>query len=198
MRKVLARILRIGRLPYLASNVMDNELTRVALDRVRQFFWASICLAMCIYPTVPDIFASAVSYEQQSSDRGGVRFTGRVIDASTAAAIPGARLTVSSIEGINYQIVADGSGRFSSTPVPAGPYQVAVFANDYLPAAFGQIWPKGPSRSLHLSRKTPQGLVLQMWKPASLSGTVTNSSGKPLESAAVELLRVGNGTADSR
>jgi len=117
--------------------------------------------------------------------------SGRVLDASTAAPIRGARVNISSSIGISHTSLTDGSGSFSYGELVAGTYQIAVHANDYLPSIYGQMWPGGPGRSLYLRAETRDDVTVRLWKPASVAGTVTTTRGEPIPSVTVELLSVG-------
>lgn len=126
---------------------------------------------------------------------------GQVVDAQDKRGIAGALVglvgevpvpqAAASSTDAPRQILTDGSGRFMFRNVSAGRYQVRATAPSYIAAGLGQNRPTGSSQSVELTTDDEKrdGLLVRMWKSASISGIVTDESGEPVIGYSVRLLR---------
>lgn len=107
-----------------------------------------------------------------------------------AGEFPGPQAATSSTDSPR-QILTDGSGRFMFRGVAAGRYQIRATAASYIAAGLGQNRPSGAPQSIELTTDDEKrdGLLVRMWKNASISGTVTDETGDPVIGYSVRLLR---------
>jgi hypothetical protein len=125
-----------------------------------------------------------------AGNRGGVgaqamtAFAGAegIAIGSTAVGIPGAPGGT--------RLLTDDQGRFVFHDLPAGSYSLAVGAPGYVPGAFGQARPNGPSHTLDLTDgERTSDAKIRVWKYAVLSGTVVDEVGEPAVGITVRALR---------
>lgn len=126
---------------------------------------------------------------------------GQVVDAQDKRAISGALVSLAgevpvpqaaaSATDAPRQILTDGSGRFMFRSVAAGRYQVRATAGSYIAAGLNQNRPTGTSQFVELTTDDEKrdGLLVKMWKSASISGIVTDEAGEPVIGYSVRLLR---------
>jgi hypothetical protein len=126
---------------------------------------------------------------------------GQVVDAQDKRPIAGALVTLAGempvpqsaapISEAPRQILTDGSGRFMFRSVAAGRYMVRATAGSYIGAGLGQNRPSGAPQSVELTTDDEKrdGLVVRMWKNASISGTVMDEAGEPVIGYSLRILR---------
>jgi protocatechuate 3,4-dioxygenase beta subunit len=137
----------------------------------------------------------------QTPPKGTGILLGQVIDAQDKRPIAGALVTLGGevpvpqstapITDAPRQILTDGSGRFMFRSLAAGRYQVRATAGSYISAGLGQNRPSGAPQSVELTTDDEKrdGLLVRMWKNASISGTVTDEAGEAVIGYSVRLLR---------
>jgi hypothetical protein len=93
-----------------------------------------------------------------------------------------------STPGAPRQVATGSSGRFVFHSLPAGRYNLRATAPGYLTGAFGSSRPgaaSGATVELERGDEKKDGLVLALWKAASISGTVLDDLGEPVIGAPV-------------
>ena len=124
---------------------------------------------------------------------------GRVIDATTERAIPGARVEILGDPGIPSAVVlTDPDGRFAATELPAGRVRVFVTKDGYADGGPGQRWlgvaaiPYGFPNSVFVQYLTLRDgdrrgdLVIRLWKYGVITGHVTDDTGDPAVGVTVQ------------
>jgi hypothetical protein len=94
--------------------------------------------------------------------------------------------------------MTNSEGAFEFAQVPAGAFTVSVEKSTYMPTSYpeGSRMVRGaPSRlpSVLTPGKVVEGLVIRMYRGASISGRVFDVHGDPIESAVISVLRVVGG-----
>jgi hypothetical protein len=117
---------------------------------------------------------------------------GQVIDATTRRPLGGAVVTLAAAteaqpasEGTTVRqratVVANGQGQFVFRDVPAGSYSLTSTGDNYAPGALGRRRPGWPSQPLVLAAgERATGVVIGMWRLASISGVVRDDRGEPV------------------
>lgn len=124
----------------------------------------------------------------------GPELHGIVVDASSEVPIPGARITFSPIaRGLRQQTFrADANGRISLPSISPGRYAVRIEAQGFLPGAFGQRWPNGPSRPLVIhDTLAPVSLRVHLSQAAAIEGVVQDKATDAIAGATVRLISFG-------
>jgi hypothetical protein len=143
--------------------------------------------------------AAAVLSAQQVSQpatavAGSGTIAGRVIDATTNQPVEGAR--VSARTGRNQPVLSVQSGADGTFLITglAGNDNIGLsaFRSGYGTGSYGMRVANGPSQAFDLAAaEQATGVVLKLWKSASLSGFVTDGSGRPADRVEVTALPVG-------
>jgi hypothetical protein len=119
----------------------------------------------------------------QKSASGTGEISGVVIEEATGAPVPGAWLSLyGSVAASSQAQRSDVTGAFRFSNLPAGRFSVTAHAPGFLDGAIGKRRPWGDEVWLTLAageRKAEQSVVL--FKPASISGRVTDEGNRPVE-----------------
>ena len=155
--------------------------------------WRSVAIGV--------VCASTLGLAQQAPTSDAL-ILGRVVDGVTGKPIPGAlvSITATALDAgalppkLNVlPTIADADGRFLFRQLPAGRFDVSATALGY-PATnrFGARRPGGPSQSIDLAEgEKLNDIVIRMWKPAAITGTIVDENGEPMPGVnSVGLLRV--------
>lgn len=117
---------------------------------------------------------------------------GAVVSIATPAPTPGAppRPPSGGPAQVPTPIITDADGSFVIPLLPAGRFDLSVAARGYLTQRYGARRPGGTSRPIELAAgQRIADVVVPLWKPAILSGTVTDDAGEALEGVQVGVLR---------
>jgi protocatechuate 3,4-dioxygenase beta subunit len=89
-------------------------------------------------------------------------------------------------------VVTDSAGRFVFASVPPGRYSIQVSGTGGpLVGGYGMRRPGGPTQTLDLAPGTRVAdVAVRIWRPASISGTLTDQSGEPVSETRVTALKV--------
>src|SRR5688572_11653161 len=119
----------------------------------------------------------------------GVIF-GQVTEADSNRAVPGAIVTINLPGSQPIRVMADGQGRFGFRDMPAGGFNVAATRPGWVDGAYGRTRPGGPTLPLVLAEgERVSGVVVPMWRYATIAGTVNDESGEPLVRVPVRVLK---------
>lgn len=89
------------------------------------------------------------------------------------------------------QVIADSNGRFVFRSLARGSYGLSVRASGYVPGAYGQRRPSGPSRRIALEEDQKlTDATVRIWKFASIAGRLVDEAGEAAIGASVSLARV--------
>ncbi len=125
---------------------------------------------------------------RQAGAQGSI--TGRVIDATTGKPIGGASVSVTI--GPRDLVprrsgVTAADGLFAIGDVPRGTYGLVATASGYAAGFYGVVRPHGTSVTLAVAgEKTTADIPLRMWRAATIRGTITDDTGRPVAGATVE------------
>jgi len=122
--------------------------------------------------------------------KGTASITGRVVEAGSDRGIAAAEVTISVADAVSARrvVTTDSDGSFLFQGIAAGSYSLAVTKQDWISGAFGRLRPNGASRRLTLGadeRRT--GVVVPMWRPAMISGSVRDERNEPLADIRVQI-----------
>jgi hypothetical protein len=111
------------------------------------------------------------------------------VQAATApAALPIPAIAFAGANGT--RVLTDTQGRFVFHDLPAGSYTVSVTSAGYVPGAYGQTRPNGPSKTLDLADgQRTSDVRMRVWKYAVITGTVQDETGQPAVGVTVRALR---------
>ncbi len=118
------------------------------------------------------------------------QLSGRIIDSSTGAGIPGVTVTVHAIGGSFRQVLeTDFRGGFYLKQVEPGAYRITATRPDYSPGSYGQLWPEGPPRLLRVLNGEPSyDVTIRLWRSSAIEGTVRTQRGDGLADTNVVLI----------
>jgi hypothetical protein len=95
--------------------------------------------------------------------------TGRVVDAVTSAAVPGASLDIEATGQPAVGLVADGAGLFSSPALPPGAFEVTVRAPGYVRERFAIAMPhRGEYRDVKVSLLPVREAIFALYRQVAL------------------------------
>ena len=119
----------------------------------------------------------------------GVIF-GQVTEADSNRPVPGAIVTINLAGSQPIRVMADGQGRFGFRDMPAGGFNVSAARPGWVDGSYGRTRPGGPALPLLLAEgERVSGVVVPMWRYATIAGTVTDESGDPIVRAPVRVLK---------
>ena len=119
----------------------------------------------------------------------GVVF-GQVTEADSTRPVAGAIVTLS-IPGVQpLRVMADGQGRFGFRDLPKGRFNLASTRPGWSDGAYGRTRPGGTALGITLAEgEKVSGVVVPMWRFASITGTVVDEQGEPIVNASVRVLK---------
>jgi hypothetical protein len=131
----------------------------------------------------------------QSPQRTSI-IIGQVVDSGSGAPVPEAIVTLTPASRLAtdtsslLRLMADSEGRFVFIGLPAGVVTMTATRLGYLPGAYGQRRPGGAGAELELQPgEQRDDVAIPMWKPAAITGTVTDEAGEPVVGITVNLLK---------
>jgi hypothetical protein len=131
----------------------------------------------------------------QPPQRTGI-IIGQVVDGGSGASVPEAIVTLvpssrsPTDTSSQLRLMADSDGRFVFMGLPPGVVTMTATRLGYLPGAYGQRRPGGAGAELELQPGDQRDdVTIPMWKPAAITGTVTDEAGEPVVGITVNVLR---------
>jgi hypothetical protein len=131
----------------------------------------------------------------QPPPRTGI-IIGQVVDAGTGAPIPEAIVALASSSrsatdtSAQLRLMADADGRFVFMGLPPGVVTMTATRLGYLPSAYGRRRPDGAGSELELQPgEARDDVTIPMWKPAAITGAVTDEAGEPVVGVSVNVLK---------
>ena len=133
---------------------------------------------------------------QPVAGTGTGAISGRVLDGSTGRPIDGALVILSThprgaTSMVVLRVATDANGRFVVTRLPAAPaYYLQAMHFGYFEGGYGRDLPATfEGRPIPLAGgEWFSEAVIRMWRPASISGRITDEAGEPLVGALVRVL----------
>ena len=119
---------------------------------------------------------------------------GVVLDAGNNAPIRRAVVTLSTVEARPQDAVAwtDGQGRFAFGYLPRGRYELRVSKNGYQAAVYGTNSPSRPPGIITIDAgETRSDFVFRLQLVTTITGTVTDDHGDPLQGVSITAMRWG-------
>ena len=111
---------------------------------------------------------------------------GVVLDAATDRPVAGAAVTTNSGVGRRQIALTDSQGRFAIRGLETGIYRFYALKSGYLLGAFGRAGTLGFEESVELGPDQQlEGFTIWMWRPAIISGRVTDERDRPMAGVAV-------------
>ena len=139
---------------------------------------------------------------------GSGLIVGTVVDGETNRPVPGAIVSISASAAAGsaaaafraLPVAADGEGRFFFRDLPRGRFELSASAPGYLKAnPFGARRAGGTSQAIELQDgERLKDITIAMWKPAEISGEITDEAGEPLPNAQVFAMPVLPGSGEAR
>jgi protocatechuate 3,4-dioxygenase beta subunit len=130
---------------------------------------------------------------------------GRVLDGPTERPVPNVLVALSAPTVVGLapappagrgapalpRVLTDSAGRFVFTAVPPGRYSLQVSSTGGpLTGGYGMRRPGGSTQSLEVAASARiADVTVRIWRPASISGTLTDQSGEPVSETRVTALR---------
>jgi len=111
---------------------------------------------------------------------------GIVVAEGTSEPVSGVQITV----GGEVRTVTDGAGRFVVQNTPAGNTSVRAQREGYFGQAIDGDFPQSATTSVVVRASEPANLKITLVPGGSVSGSVFDSSGKPMYDSVVGILRV--------
>lgn len=128
----------------------------------------------------------------ESQETRGELVTGLVLDAATRRPVAGATVLLTAERNDQSKTpltTADTEGRFVYRQVVRGAYTIRATKAGYLAGFFGQHSATDLARVLRVPVPASTTVVVPLWKPASVGGTVRDEFGDPVVAADVQLLK---------
>jgi hypothetical protein len=115
---------------------------------------------------------------------------GQVTEADSTRPVAGAIVTLS-IPGVQpLRVMADGQGRFGFRDLPKGRFNLGSTRPGWSDGAYGRTRPGGTALGISLAEgEKVSGVVVPMWRFASITGTVLDELGEPIVNASVRVLK---------
>lgn len=127
---------------------------------------------------------------------------GRVVDAAGGRPVSGAIVTLAGLVPIaatapggaptspQPRAMTNANGQFVFRNLPKGSFSLNVTRSGYLDGAYGRQRPGGPATNVPLDEGQRVGdVVIRMWRPAVITGTVSDEAGEPLVGVSVRAFR---------
>jgi hypothetical protein len=115
---------------------------------------------------------------------------GQVTEADSSRPVAGAIVTLSIPGAQPLRVMADGQGRFGFRDLPKGRFNLASTRPGWADGAYGRTRPGGTALGISLAEgEKVSGVVVPMWRFASITGTVVDEQGEPIVNASVRLLK---------
>jgi hypothetical protein len=115
---------------------------------------------------------------------------GSVVMAGSGAPIEKARVELAGGGPEVQTITTDADGRFFFPNLAAASYQLTVRRDGFATAEYGQRWPGGPGVPIRLNPGQQLGAIqIPLTATVSISGRVSDASGRPLANAQVQALK---------
>lgn len=119
----------------------------------------------------------------------GVVF-GQVTEADSSRPVAGAIVTLSIPGAQPLRVMADGQGRFGFRDLPKGRFNLVSTRPGWSDGAYGRTRPGGTALGITLAEgEKVSGVVVPMWRFASITGTVVDEQGEPMVNASVRVLK---------
>ena len=119
----------------------------------------------------------------------GVVF-GQVTEADSTRPVAGAIVTLSILGAQPLRVMADGQGRFGFRDLPKGRFNLGSTRPGWSDGAYGRTRPGGTALGITLAEgERVSGVVVPMWRFASITGTVVDEQGEPIVNASVRVLK---------
>ena len=147
------------------------------------------------------IWAAGLSAQSASLRNSFSVVEGVVLDATTARPVAGAAVTTDSGVGRRRSVLTDSQGRFTISRVETGIYRFYALKSGYLLGAFGRAGTLGLEESVEIRPDQHLvGFTIWMWRPAIISGRVTDERDRPMAGVAVMSVpaRSENAVTDDR
>ena len=142
--------------------------------------------------------AAASLLGRQSFPSGTGRIEGRVVDAVSGLAVPGAEVRLQPVATPSSPNVSRSApratktvagGQFTFEEVATGSYALRVVAEGYAAGAYGRTRPSGEELALNVRPDTrATDLVVRIWREAAITGTARDARGRPLAGASIVVL----------
>lgn len=168
-------------------------------------FVAAASLALAAAAVVSPYRVKARAQEQTGS------VSGSVVDARSGRPVADVIVKLSAAGGLSTDGRTDASGTFTFSNLAPGAVGLTASGSTYLEAAYGRLWPGGPSTLLRVDRgEHVEGIHLRIWPASTIAGTVAGLKGAALVGLRVQAFRqasiggqarwvvTGQGSADDR
>jgi protocatechuate 3,4-dioxygenase beta subunit len=122
--------------------------------------------------------------------QSGATASGQVVNGVTGEPVPAAMIRLHRLSGgVDKAVAGDAFGRFAVANLPGGRYRISASASGFFPGEIGQTEYRGPNRSTLVDDGDRVGdLVVPLWPPAAIRGSVRDAAGSPV-AGSVFLLR---------
>jgi len=127
----------------------------------------------------------SISSASGAAPQSIVLSTGEIVSVGGAAPLP------AGLNDAPRQLLTDATGRFMFRSLAAGRYSIRVSASPYLAGGYGASRPGAVAQTIELTRDDEKrdGIVVRMWKGASINGTVVDEAGEPAIGVGVRAFR---------
>lgn len=123
------------------------------------------------------------------STGNGVIF-GQVTEGESNRPVPGAIVSITLPGAMPLRVMADGQGRFGFRNLPKGRFNVTATKPGWVDGAYGRTRPAGPVLPIALADdERVSGVVVPIWRYASVGGRVVDESGDPLVNVPVRVMK---------
>lgn len=115
---------------------------------------------------------------------------GQVTEAESTRPVAGAIVTLSIPGAQPLRVMADGQGRFGFRDLPKGRFNLVSTRPGWSDGAYGRTRPGGTALGITLADgEKVSGVMVPMWRFASITGTVADEQGEPIVNASVRVLK---------
>lgn len=139
--------------------------------------WRHRLLARAIAGSV--LTAGLALWAPAIRSQSGATVSGQVVNGVTGEPVPTATIRLHRLSaGADKAVASDASGRFAVANVPGGRYRISASAPGFFPGELGQTGYRGPNRLTLVDEGDRVGdLVVPLWPPASIRGSVRDVAG---------------------